>query len=100
MKFGKILSQTAEQFPEMETLFLRYKQLKKQLKQMKVPEPGGDGGVAHSVAERGEQAGTGSSGEPVSCHRGRTWYLRKRYISPKSALQCGGVRLTCGAEHE
>jgi hypothetical protein len=39
MKFGKLLKETTEGMPEMEDLFLRYKELKKHLKAMKKAQP-------------------------------------------------------------
>lgn len=43
MKFGKLLKTTSEGMPEMHSLFLRYKELKKHIKGMKAnPKPAAD----------------------------------------------------------
>ena len=54
MKFGRLLRDTAEELPEMASLFAVYKQLKKQLKKI----PGKDE-LAHlaSVQARGGRGG-------------------------------------------
>lgn len=48
MKFGKLLQKTTEGMgPEMESLFVRYKELKKHLKAMKQQPKPAQGGTWH-----------------------------------------------------
>lgn len=55
MKFGKLLQSTVEEMPEMSEVFLRYRELKKQLKRMPHVEPGnraGDEDLQQHLQER------------------------------------------------
>ena len=47
MKFGKVLKTTAEEMPEMGDLFLRYKELKRQLKLIQPSDIGKQPHTAH-----------------------------------------------------
>ncbi|KAK9844739.1 hypothetical protein WJX74_006199 [Apatococcus lobatus] len=55
MKFGKLLQSTVDEMPEMSEVFLRYRELKKQLKRMPHAESGsrtGDEDLQHHFQER------------------------------------------------
>lgn len=54
MKFGKLLQNHAEEMPD--TVFLRYKQMKKQLKNLKKADAHGDSGIAEDTSTA-EEAG-------------------------------------------
>ncbi|GIL92808.1 hypothetical protein Vretimale_19231 [Volvox reticuliferus] len=67
MKFGKVLKVSSENMPmEMHDLFLRYKELKKQIKMIPVSKDAAAGEKQASVSSDGSATGSGSAGAAIT----------------------------------
>ncbi|GLI68571.1 hypothetical protein VaNZ11_013037 [Volvox africanus] len=67
MKFGKVLKVSSENMPmEMHDLFLRYKELKKQIKMIPVCKDAGAGEKQSSVSPDESGTGSGSTGAAIT----------------------------------
>ncbi|GIL61156.1 hypothetical protein Vafri_15487 [Volvox africanus] len=67
MKFGKVLKVSSENMPmEMHDLFLRYKELKKQIKMIPVSKDTGAGEKQASVSPDESATGSGSTGAAIT----------------------------------